>query len=267
MASFAAPFRRTDRFAPEQRKPVIGVLCSNRSLDGRAAQAVATRFVEPLVGLGGMAVLLVPAVPDAVDAIGFAHRLDGLLLTGACSNLDPSRYGGDGQPSRCDQGRDEVALHLAGRMIEAGRPVFGICRGLQELNVLFGGSLATDVGAAGHHREGDGGHGDVLDVDDLFDHHHDVEVDPDGLLAAAIGHGAHRVNSVHHQGIARVGAGLVVEARASDGLVEAVSAVPCGAPVIGVQWHPEWDAGSNPASRAFFRMMGAMVSGSAADRA
>ena len=65
----------------------------------------------------------------------------------------------------------------------------------------------------------------------------------------------------------RGAAGLVVEARASDGLVEAVSAVPCGAPVIGVQWHPEWDAGSNPASRAFFRMMGAMVSGSAADRA
>jgi putative glutamine amidotransferase len=238
------------------------VLCSNRLLDGRAAQAVATRFVEPLAALGGMSVLLVPAVADAVDAVRFADLLDGLLLTGACSNLAASRYGGIDRQGEGDEGRDEVALRLAGRMIETARPVFGICRGLQELNVLFGGTLAPDVGAAGHYRSGD-----PQDVAELFDHHHHVEVDRGGVLDRAIGPGRHRVNSVHHQGIDRLGAGLVVEARAPDALVEAVSASPCGGPVVGVQWHPEWDVGSNPASAAFFRMMGGMVRGSASARA
>ena len=243
-----------------RRKPLVGVLCNNRSLDGRAAQAVATRFVEPLATLGDLSVLLVPAVPDAVDVAGFAEMLDGLLLTGACSNVAAS-YGGTGREGPRDEGRDEVALGLAGRMIEAGRPVFGICRGLQELNVVFGGTLAPGVGAAGHHRAARRGHDDELAVAELFDHHHDVEVVGGGMLERAIGRGRHRVNSVHHQGIDRLGHGLSVEARASDGLIEAISAAPCGGPVVGVQWHPEWDAGSNPASQAFFRMMGASVRG------
>jgi putative glutamine amidotransferase len=252
---------------PARRRPVVGVLCSNRMLDGRAAQAVATRFVAPLASLGEMSVLLVPAVPDAVDAMRFAELLDGLLLTGACSNLAASRYGAADQAGTGDDGRDEVALRLAGRMIETGRPVFGICRGLQELNVLFGGTLAPDVGAAGHHRADHGNEREILEVAELFDHHHDVEIVEDGVLDGAIGRGRHRVNSVHHQGIDRLGIGLDVEARAPDGLVEAISASPCGGQVVGVQWHPEWDAGSNPASQAFFRMMGAVVRGSVAARA
>lgn len=258
MASIGAPPWRQTATPPARERPLLGVLCSNRSLDGRAAQAVASRFIQPLVEMGDVSVLLVPAIPDAVDAGRFADLLDGLLLTGACSNLAASRYGGAGREEQGDEGRDEVALRLAGRMIEAGRPVFGICRGLQELNVLFGGSLAPDVGLAGHHRDGE-----TLELAELFDHHHDIEILAGGILDRAIGRGRHRVNSVHHQGIDRLGAGLSIEARAPDGLVEAISASPCGGQVMGVQWHPEWDARSNPASRAFFRMMGAVVRGDA----
>jgi putative glutamine amidotransferase len=241
-------------------RPVLGVLCCNRTLDGRQAQAVATRFVTPLAEIAEVAVLLVPAVPEAVAAARFAGVLDGLLLTGACSNLAARRYGRDPAEARdgdaSDEDRDEVALRLAGAMIEARRPVFGICRGLQELNVLFGGSLAADVGAAGHHcgaRE--------PDLTELFSHHHAVEVAHGGLLAERMGQGRHRVNSVHHQGIDRLGCGLTIEARAADGLVEAISASPCGAPVLGVQWHPEWDAATNPASRSFFETIGAAARG------
>jgi putative glutamine amidotransferase len=261
MASFhALPWRQTGT-PPAQRKPLVGVLCSNRTLDGRAAQAVATRFIQPLTAFAEVSVLLVPAVPDAVDPVRCAGMFDGLLLTGACSNLAASRYGGTRPEKAGDEGRDEVALRLAGRMIEEGRPVFGICRGLQELNVLFGGTLAPDVGTTGHHRAGE-----RLELADLFDHHHDIEILEDGVLGWAIGRGRHRVNSVHHQGIDRLGAGLSIEARAPDGLIEAVSAAPCGGPVVGVQWHPEWDAGSNPASRAFFQMMGRMVQEAATAR-
>jgi putative glutamine amidotransferase len=267
MADFhALPGRQADTYSTG-RKPLVGVLCNNRSFDGRPAQAVANRFVQPLAMLGDLSVLLVPVLPDAVDAARFAGILDGLLLTGACSHLAASRYGGTGREGPGDEGRDEVALRLAGRMIEAGRPVFGICRGLQELNVLFGGTLSPDAGSGGHHRGIGRCDGDELEVAELFDHHHDVEISGRGMLDRAIGQGRHRVNSVHYQGIDRLGDGLSVEARAPDGLIEAISAAPCGGPVVGVQWHPEWDAGSNPASQAFFRMMGASVRGEAYARA
>lgn len=236
-------------------RPLVGVLCCNRALDGRAAQAVATRFLSPLSDIAGVSVLLVPALPGAVDVPHLARLLDGLLLTGSCSNLNAVRYGGAGDPSDGDDGRDEVALRLAGAMIETGRPVFGICRGLQEINVLFGGTLADH---AGHHRGGD-----ERDLATLFEHAHDVAVAPGGLLAAVRGAGPCRVNSVHRQGIDRLGRGLSVEAEAPDALVEAISARPCGAPVLGVQWHPEWDAAANPDSARFFELLGRAARGAA----
>jgi len=191
-------------------------------------------------------------LPDAIDAKRFAALLDGLLLTGACSNLAAARYGKPHADHRCDDGRDEVALRLSAALIESGRPVFGICRGLQELNVLFGGSLTPEAGAAGHHSGADDD-----DLGALFNNHHSIEVSDAGMLAKAMGGGSHRVNSVHFQGIERLGEGLSVEASAPDGLVEAISATPCGAPVLGVQWHPEWDAADSPESRGFFELIGA----------
>lgn len=239
---------------PANRSAVIGVLCCNRSLDGRAAQAVASRFVAPLAQYSGVAVLLVPAIPEAVDALRFSDLLDGLLLTGSCSNLEPRRYGGDTLPEGqgMDLRRDDVALRLASKMIETGKPVFGICRGLQELNVLFGGTLSADVGLNGHYRYDAGCASDAL-----FDHYHDVDILDGGVLANKLGAGRLRVNSVHQQGIDRLGAGLAIEAVSpTDRLIEAVSAQPCGAPVVGVQWHPEWDVAGNPHGRAFFELVG-----------
>jgi len=239
---------------PGRSAAVVGVLCCNRSLDGRAAQAVASRFVAPIAEHAGATVLLVPAIPDAIDVVTISRLLDGLLLTGSCSNLEPLRYGGASLPEgqETDVRRDEVALRLASAMIEAGKPVFGICRGLQELNVLFGGTLSSDVGKHGHYR-----FDAPCSADAPFDHHHDVDIIGTGPLSNALGRSRRQVNSVHQQGIERLGAGLSVEAIApDDGLIEAVWALPCGAPVVGVQWHPEWDARTNAGSRAFFRLFG-----------
>lgn len=237
-----------------QSRPIVGVMCCNQFFDERDAQVVASRFITPLSRIAGLSVLLVPAIADAV--IGLDDRLDGLLLTGSGSNVCSSLYGGQSLPpgQTTDGRRDEVALGLAGRMIEAGRPVFGICRGLQELNVLFGGTLATDVGDAGHYAAEDG-----LPLDQLFSHRHDVEIVADGMLDEVMPSRRLDVVSVHRQGIARLGAGLSAEAHASDGLVEAISARPCGGPVLGVQWHPEWDVAESAASQAFFRLAGDLV--------
>ncbi|PSJ43206.1 gamma-glutamyl-gamma-aminobutyrate hydrolase family protein [Allosphingosinicella deserti] len=234
---------------PVQAKPVIGVLCCNEEA-GRPVQAVASRFIEPLARLAGAAVLLVPALSDPFDGRAVARRLDGLLLTGSRSNVAAHRYGGAHGDFPIDEQRDEVALALAAHMIEEGRPVFGICRGLQELNVLFGGTLEQ---LPGHHREDS----DDLPFEHLFAHRHEVDLTEGGVFASAAGTRRISVNSVHHQGIGRLGTGLTVEAiAADDGLVEAFSSRPCGADLLAVQWHPEWETARCAASGAFFNRIG-----------
>jgi putative glutamine amidotransferase len=239
------------------RRPVIGVLCCNEMAD-RAVQLVASRFIEPLSQIADATVLLVPALADACDAAALSERLDGLLLTGSRSHVGAHHYGsvqrGD---ARLDAQRDLVALALAETMIEAGRPVFGICRGLQELNVLFGGTLTQELGDA-HHRSGDHA------FDELFDHHHAVTLRRGGVLHA-FGEGEQIiVNSVHRQGVDRLGQGLRIEAVSpEDGLIEAFSARPCGGEVLAVQWHPEWDGAQGATNRGFFRRIGAALRGDA----
>ncbi len=241
----------------EAIKPLIGVLCCNEIAE-RAIQAVATRFIEPLVHYAGATVVLIPAVAGATDARALVGRLDGLLLTGSRSNVAASRYGAASHAEEIlDEQRDAVALELAGRMIEAGRPVFGICRGLQELNVLFGGTL-TDMADDEHHRQPD--HDPSYEA--LFDHYHEIDLIPGGLLAGTTAKTRLTVNSVHHQGVDRLGEGLTVEAvAADDGVVEAFSASPCGGQVLAVQWHPEWNVAQHPSSRAFFGLIGQALSG------
>ena len=244
------PFQRRDAARPP--KPVIGVLCCNEVAE-RPIQAVASRFVEPLSRISQATVLLVPALPDVLDAPALVHRLDGLLLTGSRSNVAASRYGAKARGAeRLDEARDLVALSLAEHMIEAGRPVFGICRGLQELNVLFGGTLRSDLPA--HHR------GEPGDFAQLFDHEHDVRLSEHGMLATAAGARRLTVNSVHEQGVDRLGSGLQIEAIATDdGLIEGFSARPCGGEVLAVQWHPEWNGAQCAGSQAFFGLIGSAL--------
>lgn len=239
------------------RRPVIGVLCCNEVAD-RPVQLVASRFIEPLSRIADATVLLVPALAEACDATALGERLDGLLLTGSRSHVGAHHYGSAQHGvARLDAQRDLVALALAEAMIEAGRPVFGICRGLQELNVLFGGTLAQELGET-HHRPGD------HTFDELFEHRHAVMLQSGGVLRA-FGEGKQIiVNSVHRQGIDRLGQGLSVEAVSpEDGLIEAFSARPCGGEVLAVQWHPEWGGVEGVTNRGFFRRIGSALRGDA----
>ncbi|NNG50248.1 gamma-glutamyl-gamma-aminobutyrate hydrolase family protein [Sphingomonas sanguinis] len=236
------------------------MMCGNE-VANRPIQAMATRFIDPLVRLCGASVVIVPAIPEAVDTVMMADMLDGLLLTGGRSHVAPAQYG-DGAtlaPSACDPQRDSVALALAGRMIDRGKTVFGICRGMQEINVLFGGSLTCLGGLPRHHR----GSWDS-DYESLFDHHHAVDLMAGGVLAGRSTQRRVQVNSVHQQGVDRLGYGLVVEARdAEDGLIEAFRAPGCDADVLAVQWHPEWDIATCGVAQGFFSLMGESVRGHA----
>jgi putative glutamine amidotransferase len=241
-------------------RPVVGIVCCARQLGEDIAQAVVERYLAATTTHADCAALLIPARPDLMTAREVAGRIDGLLLTGSPSNVEPKRYG-DGSPgnSPFDLGRDAMSLALIEEIIEQKRPIFGICRGFQELNVAFGGTLARDLGETvrqlPHHAP------DGATFDAMFAHEHDVSLTPDGVLATSLGRDRLRVNSVHYQGVAKLGLGLTVEATAPDGVIEAFSASPSGAAVLGVQWHPEWNTECDPASVAFFSLFGRTVRG------
>lgn len=237
-------------------RPVAGIICCNRTFGVETAQAVMNRYVQATMTYADVAALLVPSVPGQMKAPEIAARLDGLMLTGSPSNLEPHRYGEtvDDAPGPFDAPRDAMTQDLIWAMLDLGRPVFGICRGFQEINVAFGGSLRRDVSASNaplaHHAADDVG------FEAMFDHIHPVTLTPGGVLARRYGQDQLMVNSVHFQGVDRLGKGLDIEACAPDGLIEAVSAKVNGAQLLAVQWHPEWRTADHPLSQEFFALFG-----------
>jgi putative glutamine amidotransferase len=242
-------------------RPVLGIIACNRMVGTEMAQAVMNRYIVSAMTYADVAALIVPSLPDLMTAAEVAPRLDGILLTGSPSNVGTARYGDDGGEGPFDDARDEIALSMVDRMIDAAKPVFGICRGFQEINVALGGTLRRDTSASDelirHHAPDDVG------FDAMFDHRHPVELASGGMLAGAYRKAALDVNSVHYQGIGRLADGLAVEARAPDGLIEAYSARPNGAPLLAVQWHPEWGTENDPDSQTYFRLLGKALRGEA----
>ncbi|MDC7682277.1 gamma-glutamyl-gamma-aminobutyrate hydrolase family protein [Asticcacaulis sp. BYS171W] len=242
--------------------PVVGIMCCHRDFGVEMAQAVMDRYVRAAMTYGQCSALLIPAITGYFDAQAVASRLDGLLLTGSPSNVEAHRYGQADGEGPFDPARDEVALSLIESLIIAGKPVFGICRGFQEINVALGGTLRRDLGQAApgsnridHHAPAD------VAFDSMFNHRHEVALTPGGVLARAVLHDWLTVNSVHFQGVDRLGEGLTVEAVAPDGIIEGFSANIGGAQVLGVQWHPEWQPERYRDRQTFFELMGAALRG------
>jgi putative glutamine amidotransferase len=226
--------------------PLVGIVCDLKSHnDGSHSHRAGDEYVRALRDGAGAGALLIPASDPPPD-VALLERLDGLLFPGAPSNVASRRYGGAALApgTALDEARDATGLALIAAAIARGLPVFCICRGFQELNVVLGGSLNPEVAAGGlDHRE---------DADAPLDRQyapaHAITIEPGGLLAGLLGVQEVMVNSLHAQGIARLAPGLRVEARAPDGLIEAVSLPSAKGFVLGVQWHPEWHAASDPAS-------------------
>ncbi len=237
-------------------RPVLGIISCNRLVGDQPAQAVMTRYLTSALVYADAAGLLIPALPELVDPREVAPRLDGLLLTGTPSNVEPARYGAivEEPPGPFDPERDEMTSRLIDAMLDISKPVFGICRGFQELNVAFGGTLRRDMAEhpelIKHHAP------DHHSFDELFAHVHPVELKPGGILRKAYGQDMLEVISVHYQGADKLGDGLRIEATAPDGVIEAVSTEVNGAPVLAVQWHPEWKAHENQQSQLFFKLLG-----------
>ena len=239
------------------RRPVIGIPADRRMLGLHPFHAVGEKYITPLLGISGALPLLIPSLGEELGLAELLGGLDGLLFTGSPSNVEPHRYGGDASRAGTlhDPERDATTLSLIPRAVEAGVPVLGICRGFQEMNVAFGGSLWQHVhevpGIRVHHEDL------KAPLDEQYGPAHDVNLAPDGVLAGIAGVDRITVNSLHHQGVRELGPALVEEARAEDGLIEAFRVRDARRFALAVQWHPEWKPLENRFSTALFQAFGA----------
>ena len=237
------------------RRPIVLVPACNRRIGDHVFHVAGQKYIDA-VWLAGCQPLIVPSArADELDAL--LDMADGVLLTGSASNVHPSHFGEDVNDLALplDEVRDAWTLPLIPRALARGIPLFAICRGFQEANVALGGSLhqaVQDVPGQHDHRNAPG-----VPVDDQYGPAHDVDLEAGGVLERLLGAAPIRVNSLHGQGVNRLAAGLRVEARARDGLIEAFTVDAAPGFNLCVQWHPEWRAASNPISMRLFEAFGA----------
>ena len=220
-------------------RPTVGVTAATERISygsWREIPAIISpeSYVRAVQRAGGRPVLLPPDPDDAKNPDGVLNLIDALILTGGAGDVDPVLYGQEPHPETgpVQERRDAYELALARAAIERGMPTLGICRGMQVLNVAYGGGIEQhlpDVLGHEEHRHTPGTFAD-----------HEVRLEEGSLAARVVGAERTPVKSHHHQGVREVGGGLVVSGRAEDGVVEAVEDPSCPF-VLGVLWHPEED--------------------------
>ena len=239
-------------------RPSVGLVCDHRRIGKHPFHMASEEYIAALRDGAGALPLLIPALDPPLAPADILARMDGLLLSGAASDVSPRLYGG-GTPRKgvpLDERRDSTAVPLLHRAIEAGKPVLCICRGFQELNVALGGTLHREVhevpGRFDHREKGTA-------LDEQYGPAHTVTVAEGGLLARIVPRRSFKVNSLHGQGIDKLAPPLFADAAAPDGQIEAVSMPGAKGFLLGVQWHPEWRWAENEISRAIFAAFGEAI--------
>lgn len=251
-------------------KAIVAIPADTRELDGYVWHASPEQYAAAALEAADVLSLIVPAY--GIEHLGVAdidailERVDGVLISGARSNVSPLLYGGEETEENgpYDAARDGTSLPLIRRTLELGVPLLAICRGIQELNVALGGTLATEIqdqpGNLDHRRPVSD------DPDERFAIRQEISVEQGSGLEKILGGTQVEVNSLHRQGIGELAPRLTVEARASDGVIEAVRVKDAEAFAVGVQWHPEYWASTDETSRRLFEAFGEAVRGYAASK-
>jgi putative glutamine amidotransferase len=244
-------------------KPVVGVIGNVHLVENRfPAQMVGERNLRAIVEVAGAMPLMFAGKPDITDIGALLGVVDGILLTGARANVHPTRFGIEPHPRHepYDNDRDALALSLVEACVAQSVPVFGICRGFQEMSVAFGCSLHPEIRELPgrmNHRMPRLENGEIHpDPTVVFADRHDVRLVPDGAFAKILGCETIRVNSLHGQGILEPGKRVVVEGVAEDGTIEAIRIADAQGFALGVQWHAEYDPQRNPVNRKLFQAFG-----------
>lgn len=228
------------------RLPRIGVPADQRMIGVHPFQAVGEKYLRAVVDSGAGLPVCLPSLAPPLSPGDLLDLVDGLLLPGSPSNIEPHHYSDEPsfEGNLHDPQRDGNTLPLIRAAVAAGIPILAICRGLQEVNVALGGALHQKV----HEVDGFTDHRENKEdpLDTQYGPVHRIALRPGGLLARIAGSDIARVNSLHGQGIRRLAPGLVVEATAPDGLIEAIALDDPERFLLAVQWHPEWKVRENP---------------------
>ena len=241
---------------PATRKPVVLMTMGAQPRNGHAYQVMTHKYIMPLVEISGCVPLLVPTCCGTTDLELYLDLADGVYLSGAGSNIDPALYGQENltPEKQQDRDRDLFDLPLIKGALARGLPILGICRGMQEINVALGGDIHQKV----YNEPGYDDHREDADdpVDEQYGPSHQIKLLPGSWFAELMGEEQIPVNSLHGQGINRLGKGLEPLAHAEDGLIEALHAPALSPFLLAVQWHPEWKANENPHSIKIFQAFG-----------
>ena len=240
----------------KRERPLVGVIADRREIGDHAYHLAGEKYLEALVKASGVYPVILPAIVEDIDVPAILEEFDGLFLTGSPSNVEPHHYMGDpSEPGTWhDPERDQKALALIPAALRAAMPLFAVCRGFQEMNVAFGGTLHQRVHEIPGYRVHKENPHDPLEKQ--YSLVHEVIFEKGGLLEQVTGQGRVQVNSLHSQGIDRLADELQVEALADDGLVEAFVVRNAPGYTLGIQWHPEWQVMDDPVSRDTFSSFG-----------
>jgi putative glutamine amidotransferase len=247
-------------------KPVVGVIGNSLTVENRfRVQAAGERNMSAVAEVAGALPLMFSGSPSLTDIRDLLDTVDGVVLTGARANVHPSRFATEPSPKHepYDEDRDAVALPLIEACVAEGVPIFGICRGFQEMNVAYGGTLhpeIREIPGRMNHRMPRLETGEIHpDPTVVFADRHEVTLAPDGEFARILGRDRIRVNSLHGQGILVPGSRVLIEGTAEDSTIEAIRIEGARDFALGVQWHAEYDPQTNPINRALFEAFGAAV--------
>jgi putative glutamine amidotransferase len=248
------------------KRPVIGVIANTRLIEDRfTAQLVGEPSLRAVAEVADALPMMFAGCPKITEIADLLDSVDGILLTGGRANVHPTRFGAQPSPKYepYDERRDTLALALVEACVVRGVPLFGICRGMQEMNVAFGGTLhpeIREIPGRMNHRMPRLENGEIHpDLEVVFGERHDVRLTPGGAFAKLLGRETIRVNSLHGQGIERPGKRIVIEGVADDSTVEAIRVAEAPGFALGVQWHAEYDPQRNPINKALFQAFGEAV--------
>jgi len=243
-----------------RKRPIVGVIGNTAMLNETyPVHAGGVMNTSAIADVAGAMPLLVPADPRFVSVDELLETCDGFLLTGGRPNVHPEEYGeaateAHGDFDRC---RDAIVLPLVRACVERGQPFFGVCRGFQEVNVAMGGTLYPEIrdlpGRTNHRMPPDG------TLEEKFALRHVVTFTEGGVFHKVMGATEVMTNTLHGQGIKEPGARIVIDGYAPDGTPEAIYVKDAPGFTLSVQWHPEYNAASDPVSRPLFAAFGAAL--------
>jgi putative glutamine amidotransferase len=248
------------------KRPVVGVIGSAHLIEGKfTAQRVGERNLRAVADVTGALPLIFAGSPEITDIGALLDTVDGILLTGGRANVHPRRFGENADPryEPYDEPRDALALPLIEVCVMRGVPLFGVCRGMQEMNVAYGGSLhpeIRDLPGRMNHRAPRLPNGEFHpDAEVIFAERHEVRLTPGGVFASLLGAETIQVNSLHGQGILKPGSRVVIEGVAEDETIEAIRIDAAPGFALGVQWHAEYEAQRIAVNRTLFEAFGSAL--------